>query len=283
MTKNTKTNLTLPAGASLGALVNAKNIRKAARDFAGAEPFPHCVIDNFFLPQVAATLSDEFPAYNSAQWRAYNSPVQIKKTLNSWDAFPPATYRAFFDITSAPFVAAFSALFGRGKKLHADAGLHGGGWHAHKKGGTLNTHLDYNIHPKTGMQRKLNLLVYLNRNWREEWGGALGLWQHDKKTGKAGKLMAEITPLFNRAVIFDTTCNSWHGMTGAVCSPRGEERRSIAIYYLCPPPKKITAANERPRALFLPAAGQESNAKVLDYISRRAKKPNYGGNTGTIQ
>ena len=162
----------------------------------------------------------------------------------------------------------------RGKKLLGDGGLHGGGWHSHKKGGTLNTHLDYDIHPKTGLQRKLNLLVYLNRNWREEWGGMLGLWSHDKKTGKCGKLQAEIAPLFNRAVIFDTTCNSWHGMTGAVNAPKGEERKSIAIYYLCAPPKNA-ANTDRYRALFVPAHGQENNPEVLDYIRRRAQKPDY--------
>ena len=267
--------IVMPPGASLGRMVEAKNIRAAAKGFARAKPFPHCVIDGFFKPEAALALAKEFPPYDSPKWLAYDSPVQVKKTLNSWDAFPPATYRVFAELNSAPFVAAFGALFGRGKKLFPDAGLHGGGWHSHKKGGTLNTHLDYNIHPKAGMQRKLNLLVYLNRNWREEWGGALGLWGADKKTGKAGKLEKEIAPLFNRAVVFDTTCDSWHGMTGAVCAPDGEERRSLAIYYLCAPPKNITAASERPRALFLPAKGQEKDPEVLKYIRDRAKKTNY--------
>ena len=263
------------SGASLGALVNAESITAAARGFAEAKPFPHCVVDGFFKPEVAAALAEEFPAYDSKSWRGYDSPVQIKKTQNAWDAFPPATYRVFFELNSAPFTAAFAALFGRGKELFGDFGLHGGGWHSHKNGGTLNTHLDYDIHPKTGLQRKLNLLVYLNRNWRKEWGGALGLWEHDKQTGKAGKLRAEIAPLFNRAVVFDTTCDSWHGMTGAVCSPHNEERRSLAVYYLCAPPDGVAGDAKRKRALFLPAAGQENDPEVLEYINRRAQSPDY--------
>ncbi len=265
----------LPAGASLGALVNAENICAAARGFAQAKPFPHCVIDGFFAPATAKALAEEFPAYDSPAWRSYASPVQVKKTLNAWDRFPPATYRVFFELNGAPFVAAFSALFGRGKTLFPDAGLHGGGWHSHKKGGKLNTHLDYDIHPKTGLRRKLNLLVYLNPHWRAEWGGALGLWGRGKTPGAAGAMQAEIAPLFNRAVVFDTTCESWHGMTGAVQSPEGEERRSLALYYLCAPPKRASAGDDRRRALFLPSAEQENSPEVLEYIRRRAKNPDY--------
>ena len=85
----------------------------------------------------------------------------------------------------------------------SDPGLNGGGLHIHTKGGKLNTHLDYSLHPKLRMQRKFNLIIYMNPNWIKGWGGTLGFWNNESPV-QPGSLEKSIECYFNRAVIFDT-------------------------------------------------------------------------------
>lgn len=89
------------------------------------------------------------------------------------------TYRALSYLNSSEFVSSLSRTLFEDDILSSDFGLNGGGWHIHSKGGKLNTHLDYSLHPKTRLQRKLNIIIYLNSEWEENWGGALGLWGND--------------------------------------------------------------------------------------------------------
>jgi Rps23 Pro-64 3,4-dihydroxylase Tpa1-like proline 4-hydroxylase len=149
----------------------------------------------------------------------------------------------------------------------ADFGLHGGGIHMHQAGDYLNTHLDYDIHPKLDMKRKLNLIVYLNPNWQESWGGNLGLWSHNEETEQPKDCIVSVTPLFNRAVLFDTTQNSWHGVTEGITSPEGQYRKSLAFYYLIP---TDDISNKRQKALFTPRKEQSGDEKVMDFIKVRS-------------
>ena len=110
------------------------------------------------------------------------------------------------------------------------------------------------------------MLVYLNPNWEPGWGGELGLWTNDNNKPKDLDKMLE--PKFNRGVIFDTTCNSWHGLEVPNMFPQGQDRKSIALYYLTDPPTNVST---RSRALFSPSKDQENNQDVLDLIERRSK------------
>ena len=94
----------------------------------------------------------EFPKYNSKDWFTYDNPVEHKKALNDWNKFPPLTYSVFSYLNSEKFIELIRRY--TNLKLYPDHGLHGGGWHIHGKGGNLNPHLDYSIHPKCGLQRK---------------------------------------------------------------------------------------------------------------------------------
>lgn len=233
------------------------------KDWEGVDPFPHLVIDGFFEPDLADQLSRDFPAFDSNLWHSYNNAIEVKKTLNNWHHFSPALYRFFSDINSPDAVRIFERL--TKCRLYPDIGLHGGGLHIHGARGKLNTHLDYSIHPKLGLERRLNLIVYLNPDWDESWGGALGLWRDDN--GKPGELVKTIAPLFNRAVLFDTT-NAWHGLPEPIACPPGQYRKSLAVYYLCDPRE---GAVERNRALFAPTPEQASDREVLELIERRAR------------
>ena len=169
-------------------------------------------------------------------------------------------------MNSISFVNLLSEYLFNKSILYSDPGLNGGGWHIHKRGGKLNKHLDYSLHPKLSLQRKLNIIVYLNSNWESNWGGSLGLWGKKSKK-KPGPLIKEIKPLFNRAIIFDTTCNSWHGLSGALDCPINEFRKSLAVYYLTDPQKNV---NKRGKALFAPNDDQKNNKEVLELINARS-------------
>src|SRR5260221_12444888 len=217
--------------------VDPQALKAACAGFADAAPFPHAVIDDFLPSALADALEAEIPSYGSDAWLEYRNAIEVKRTCNDWNRFPPTTYAFFSELNSAPFVAALSALVGVAP-LYPDPGLNGAGWHIHGPGGKLTPHLDYSIHPKVGVQRKLNLIIYLNRDLRADREGELGLWAHDPAAGDPCALARTIAPLFNRAVLFDTTRNSWHGLPAALRCPEGTLRKSRADYYLIESPAR---------------------------------------------
>jgi Rps23 Pro-64 3,4-dihydroxylase Tpa1-like proline 4-hydroxylase len=246
-------------------MIEDKDWNQLKAQFQSAEPFDHIVIDNFWKPEVAEQIYTEFLDYDSDQWNGvYRNALEDKKTCNSWDKFPAMTYRAF-DFLMYGFVPAIQQLTGIAD-LRGDTGLHGGGWHAHSKGGKNNIHLDYDIHPKMLLQRKINIIVYMTPEWDPTWNGGLELWSHNAETSGPLECVKSVENKFNRAVIFDTTQNSWHGLPKELNCPAGVVRRSMAAYYLTTP---ATNATERKKALFAPYGAQANDPEVLELIKKR--------------
>lgn len=250
--------------------INVESFKKSFSKFKGQVPFDHCVIDDFFLPGVAERLENEFLDYENAKWFYYKNAIEDKKALNDWNQFPALTYKVFCELMSKEFVEIISK--GMGVNIYVDHGLHGGGWHMHGPGGNLNPHLDYSIHPKYELLRKVNIIMYMSSALRPEHGGHLGLWEHSINENGPGKLISEVVPKFNRAVMFDTTQNSWHGMSRPLTQPEGIYRKSLAIYYLTEPP---TGTDPRERALFAPREDQKGDQNVTDLIKLRADSKTY--------
>jgi Rps23 Pro-64 3,4-dihydroxylase Tpa1-like proline 4-hydroxylase len=242
------------------------NLENYKEEWIESKPFNHIVIDNFLSKYIAEAVAIEFPDFDSDSWRLYNNSLEIKKLLNHWDKFGPETYKLFNYLNSEKFISQLEIF--TGCDLFADFGLNGGGLHAHKRGGKLNTHLDYSIHPKLKLERRLNLLIYVTPNWQDEWGGFLGLWGKNNTKNGPGELVKSIAPMFNRAVIFDTTQNSWHGLPEPINCPESVSRNSLAVYYLCNPRQ---GALERGKALFAPTKEQESDLEVLSLIEKRSQ------------
>jgi Rps23 Pro-64 3,4-dihydroxylase Tpa1-like proline 4-hydroxylase len=256
-------------------MINELNFKNSFGEFSTQLPFPFAVIDNFFPDDIAAGLNQEFPNFDSDVFNGkYENQIEYKRTCNVWDRFPKLTYQVFSYLNSQNFLNLLSECTGI-TKLYPDHGLHGGGWHIHPYGGTLNPHLDYSLHPKTGLQRKYNLLVYINPKWQSGWGGELGLWSANATSTAPGELIKIIEPLYNRAVIFDTTVNSWHGLLNPVVAPNEECRKSLALYYLVDPPAGV---DTRGRALFAPTAEQQHDTDILDLIKRRSQITNQDPN-----
>ena len=229
-------------------------------------PFDYFVIDGFLTKDKIDKISREFPDYNSDVWYCYNNALENKKTCNSWYYFGPETYQLLHCLNSDSFISRLKEITGI-QNLYPDIGLHGGGLHIHGRGGKLNVHLDYSIHPKLKLQRKINLILYLSNEWDSKWGGSLEFWSHDEKLNKPKERVVSIENSFNRAVIFDTTQNSWHGFPEPITCPEGRYRKSLAVYYLTDPPEKV---DKRQRALYAPSKDQENDPQILNFIKERA-------------
>lgn len=226
------------------------------------KPFRHCVIDNFLPLDLANDLEKEFLNYEDDKWFCYKNEIEEKKCLSDWRSFPKNTYECFYFFNSEIFIKNLELVFS--EKLLADYGLHGGGWHIHANGGKLNPHLDYEVHPFLGHKRKLNLIIYLSKNWQKEYGGSFGLWEVSSNNEK--RINKKINIKFNRALIFDTSQNSWHGLAEKVQCPEEVFRKSLAVYYL----QENNNCSGRKRALFAPVENQVDDEKILNLIKERS-------------
>lgn len=246
--------------------LNEKDWLGMRSEFLANKPFDHIVIDNFFKSEVAEKLASEFPEYDSPVWHAYyNNAIERKKTSNHWDKFPKQTY-AVFHYLCTDFNYLVTKITGN-YQVQADIGLHGGGWHAHKTNGKLNVHLDYSLHPKLELERHYNLIVYITPNWNPEWGGGLEIWSHNHETNQPKEQVGVIENKFNRAVLFDTTQHSWHGLPKDLNCPEGIMRQSLAVYYVSPPQLNV---DPRGKALFVPHEDQINDPEVVELIKKRA-------------
>jgi Rps23 Pro-64 3,4-dihydroxylase Tpa1-like proline 4-hydroxylase len=102
----------------------------------------------------------------------------------------------------------------------------GGGLHQIRPGGLLEVHADFSYHKGLRLDRRINVLIYLNKDWKEEYGGQFELW--DREVKQAEK---KILPIFNRCAIFSTTSVSFHGHPEPLTCPPDRNRKSIATYY----------------------------------------------------
>jgi Rps23 Pro-64 3,4-dihydroxylase Tpa1-like proline 4-hydroxylase len=243
--------------------IQKSNLLEQLTGFKMGKPFNHCVIDNFFDDDVAKQLGLEFPSYDSSEWFEYSNAIENKKACNNWNIFPSMTYSVLSYLSSTDFANFLSESID--ETLYSDIGLHGGGWHIHSNGGNLNPHLDYSIHPKLKLQRKLNLIIYLSEPMTIEMGGEFGMWEDDNN--KPGKLVQSVAPIFNRAVLFDTTQDSWHGMVSPVDCPPNVFRKSLAVYYLC---EVAENADRHQRALFSPRLNQKGDKAIEQLINDRS-------------
>jgi hypothetical protein len=131
----------------------------------------------------------------------------------------------FYAFNSRPFIKVVENITGI-SGLIPDPYFLGGGFHQIEQGGHLSMHADFNRHAPMNLERRVNLLVYLNRNWKPEYGGQLELWTQDMR-----RCVHSIVPIANRCVLFTTTAHSMHGNPKPIAHPEGVPRRSIALYY----------------------------------------------------
>ena len=245
--------------------INFNNFSRGLKNFYSQEPFSYAVVDNFFKKATARKLEKEFPKYNDRKLHEYKNYCEIKKTCNNWNLFPPLTYKLFTILNSKKITKFISKKLNISKVV-SDYGLNGGGWHLMNQNGKLNPHLDYSMHPKIEAQRKFNLIIFLSSGWKKKWGGETCFYSHNPKNKKhPGELCKKIYPKFNRAVFFDVSHYSWHG----VASIKAKKiRKSLAAYYLSVPKKNSII--KRQKTLYAPTKSQIGNKKILKFIELRS-------------
>lgn len=194
-------------------------------EYRTARPFPHVVFDDFADEATLDAVLAEFPTDDADAWWHFASDHERKLASGPDTDLGPATRGLLAELNSAAFTDFLSELTGVGG-LIVDQYFEGGGLHQIQAGGHLDIHVDFNRHPATGLDRRLNVLLYLNRDWQAEWGGALELWSRDM-----GRCERRIVPRFNRLVVFSTTGHSFHGHPEPLACPPERSRRSLALYY----------------------------------------------------
>ena len=194
-------------------------------EYANAQPFPHIVIDNFFPEEVLNDILTEYPKAGDIDWQKFENKAE-KKLANKHERYMGDHTRSLlYQLNSSTFISFLETLTGIGGII-PDPHFEGGGLHQIERGGYLKVHADFNRHTRMRLDRRLNLLLYLNKDWKEEYGGHLELW--DTAMTRCEK---KILPIFNRFVLFTTTDFTYHGHPEPLMCPEGWTRKSLALYY----------------------------------------------------
>lgn len=206
-----------------------KNADAHGQAFVNADPFRHVVIDDFFDASYVAQVDNEFPHFERGNARTENGDLGNKSTIEKIRGLGSSFSRLDDLIQSREFLELVGRLT-RIDDLLYDPWYFGGGTHESRDGQDLDAHVDFNRHPIENWHRRLNLIVYLNHEWDDAWGGALELHSDPRSENNR---TTRITPLFNRCVIFETTESSWHGFPPIALpdAKRSLTRRSLALYF----------------------------------------------------
>jgi len=232
---------------------------KHNKDYVSNKPFPHIVIDNFLPQEVLNTVLEEFPTPTQIKWEKFDKPQEKKLATTQETQIGDFTRHLISQLNSSVFIMFLESLTGI-DGLIPDPHLFGGGLHQIIKGGHLGVHADFNWHRKLQLDRRLNLLIYLNKDWKEEYGGYLQLWNTDMT-----KCEKKILPIFNRMVLFNTTSFSFHGHPDPLTCPEGSTRKSLALYYYTNgrPANEVSAEHS---TLFQKRPGEKINTSTESII-----------------
>ncbi|RZK10250.1 MAG: 2OG-Fe(II) oxygenase [Flavobacterium sp.] len=213
-------------------LLDKKYLRQLEESFANAKPYRHLVIDGFLEPNVAQDLATNFPTLERMKTK-YNGINERKAEHSELASLSPYFQQLKTGLFAAEFIHCVEMITGINDLLAIDDrfgyGLHQGG-----NGSFLDIHIDYNLHPVVKKQRRLNLLIFLNPYWEEEWGGMLQLWNAD-----VTECVTSIAPVFNRCVLFECNEISYHGYNQINC-PDNVRRKSFYTYYFSEPISKLS-------------------------------------------
>ena len=211
-------------------LFDAARLRERAQEraeaYRTARPFPHAVFDDFLPETVARAAVAEVDEVARDRMDLYTDAGNTRKLATSDESvMGPVTRQLIAQFNSKAMIDFLETLTGM-EGLVPDPHLVGGGIHVLESGGFLRVHADFNQHRHLKLDRRINVLLYLNPDWQEVWGGNLELWN-----GDMSECQARIVPLLNRVAVFNVTDRSFHGNPAPVASPDGAPRRSLAFYY----------------------------------------------------
>ena len=191
-----------------------------------SEPYDHIIIDNFIDLEYYTKIQSSFPTEPNNKWWRYNTPLEVKYTYDNLDELSAPIKNVFYALSHELIINKLKQLFNI-PNLEHDPYCHGAGLHMHPRYGRLNMHLDYEVHPITNKQRRLNIILYLNDDWQQSWNGDTQLWNRAMT-----ECVIRSYPKSNTAIIFVTTEQSWHGVPEIIKCPENMYRKTIAFYYV---------------------------------------------------
>lgn len=195
-----------------------------AEAYQSARPYNHICLDNFLPASVIERVRADLAELPQPEANFNRDQERLKTSYNP-ERLPTFTRNLFHAFNARPFILFLEELSGI-KGLIPDPYFIGAGIHKVANGGHLDIHADFNLHKQMNVERRINVLIYLNPEWREEWGGSFEIWDKEVKRKEAS-----FVPLYNRMVCFSTGSDTFHGNPEPVNHPRGEPRLSIALYY----------------------------------------------------
>jgi 2OG-Fe(II) oxygenase superfamily len=221
-----------------------EHLEDLRQQFATAQPFRHVVIEHFLEPSFCQELIAQFPPFTAGDARNERGDAAGKSVIGQVARLGPA-FRQFDRLMrDAGFLGALGRITAIPGLLY-DEDYAGGGTHENLDGQELDPHVDFNYHPRWGWHRRLNLIVFLNPEWEEAWGGCLELLR--EPSSQAPEARRVVAPRANRAVLFETTEKSWHGFPVIRTPPgKGISRKSLAVYFY---------SHDRPAAEIAPSHG----------------------------
>lgn len=226
--------------------------------YKNAEPFPNIAFRNFFNPDILDQILGEFPDLEKNGDIKFNTPNEVKLATKGERRFGPVAKSFVHFLNSEPFLVFLQELAGIEEKLLPDPYFEGGGFHQTKRGGFLKIHADFNKHKETKLDRRLNVLIYLNKEWKEEYGGHFELWNREMTT-----CVKKVAPDFNTLAMFTTTDFSYHGLPTPLNCPPDRSRKSIALYYYSNgrPAEEINRGLEEHNTLFVARKGGDEQMR----------------------
>lgn len=229
-------------------MINPEKLNKLADELANKyqnqEPYNYIYIDNFFDEKQLKEIVNRFPSKEQLDFYKYDNPLEKKLANDQIEKLPYQISSLLYELITPKFLLFLEKLTGI-EGLIPDPYFRGGGIHQIEKGGKLDIHIDFNIHPKLKLTRRLNVIIFLNENWKEEWNGDFQVWSGHIENNKhvLDELKDKIYPIFNRLVVFSTSEKSYHGHPEELNCPEGVTRKSMALYYYT-----ATQVNDNPHS-----------------------------------
>ncbi len=225
-------------------------------------PFPNISFTNFFNVDKLNEVLAEFPDLSKGDQIKFNNPNEIKLGSKGENRFGPKTKAFMHFLNSQPFLEFLQELTNIEETLIPDPYFEGGGCHESKAGGLLKIHADFNKNRRTGLDRRLNVLIYLNKDWEDSYGGHFELWNKDMT-----KCVTRIRPDFNTLAMFSTTDFSYHGLPDPITCPPNRSRKSIALYYYSNgrPQSELSDRGADEHTKFVDRKGNKSESKMRKF------------------
>ncbi|MEL6390183.1 MAG: 2OG-Fe(II) oxygenase [Bacteroidota bacterium] len=240
-----------------------RDLQKVAQEhhdsYVNAAPFPNIHFKNFFNENVLNDILSEFPDLEKKKQLEYKNPNENKLASKGEHSFGPKLREFMHYLNSQSFLEFLQELTNIDETLLPDPYFEGGGCHESKAGGFLKVHADFNKNRRTGLDRRLNVLIYLNKEWKDSYGGHFELWNQDMS-----ECVTRVLPEFNTLAMFSTTDFSYHGLPDPITCPPDRSRRSLALYYYSNgrPSTELSDRGADEHTKFVDRKGNKSEAKM---------------------